>query len=92
MEDMATEVEAKEQVHVQEINTLERKLLIDKGNMQKVRQMETRKMPQTKGNCAPRTAHQLPHLLTVSKHVQLHPIARAGETYAAFVALIDHPR
>ena len=41
MEDMATEVEAKEQVHAQEINNLERKLLIDKGNMQKVRQGET---------------------------------------------------
>lgn len=53
MEDMATEVEAKEHVHVQEINTLERKLLIDKGNMQKVRQREKRKMPQTKRNGHP---------------------------------------
>lgn len=36
MEDMAATVEAKELVHVQAMNNLERKLLIDKGNMQKV--------------------------------------------------------
>eukprot|EP00904_Undaria_pinnatifida_P006154 jgi/Undpi1/2669/HiC_scaffold_13.g06047.m1 len=35
MEDMAATVEAKELVHVQAMNNLERKLLIDKGNMQK---------------------------------------------------------
>lgn len=36
MEDMAAAVEAKEQAHAQEMIDLERKLLTDKGNMQKV--------------------------------------------------------
>lgn len=36
MEDMAAAIEAKEQAHAQELIDLERKLLIDKGNMQKV--------------------------------------------------------
>lgn len=36
MEDMAAAVEAKEQAHAQEMIDLERKLLTDKGNLQKV--------------------------------------------------------
>lgn len=36
MEDMENAVEAKEQAHVQEMIDLERKLLTDKGNLQKV--------------------------------------------------------
>lgn len=36
MEDMAAAVEAKEQAHSQELIDLERKLLTDKGNLQKV--------------------------------------------------------
>lgn len=39
MEDMAAAVEAKEQAHAQEMIDLERKLLTDKGNLQKVIQM-----------------------------------------------------
>ena len=36
MEDMAATVETKEQVHAQQMIDLERKLLTDKGNLQKV--------------------------------------------------------
>lgn len=34
--DMTAAVEAKEKAHVQEMNDLERKFLMDKGNLQKV--------------------------------------------------------
>lgn len=37
MEDMAAAVEAKAQAHTQEMIDLERKLLTDKGNLQKVK-------------------------------------------------------
>lgn len=41
MEDMAAAVEAKEQAHAQELIDLERKLLTDKGNLQKVMKHDT---------------------------------------------------
>lgn len=36
MEDLAADMEAKEKAHAQKIHDIERKFLIDKGNMQKV--------------------------------------------------------